>query len=130
MLTINKLVCFTRTSVQAPQNQLSMTHAVIDLDTEKPEWINLLQSNYKVTSWPAYFLSSELTDLEHLISIQPKPQASLEERIKKLITMSDIVLFMKGEPANPQCGFSKRLIAILEKHVSRTDYKTFDILTD
>lgn len=44
--------------------------------------------------------------------------------------MGDIVLFMKGEPANPQCGFSKRLIAILEKHVSRTDYKTFDILSD
>lgn len=37
---------------------------------------------------------------------------------------------MKGEPANPQCGFSRRMIALLEKHISRGDYATFDIFQD
>lgn len=37
---------------------------------------------------------------------------------------------MKGEPANPQCGFSKKMIALMEKHIDRQAYKTFDIYSD
>lgn len=42
---------------------------------------------------------------------------SLEQRLKKLINREKIMLFMKGEPAAPQCGFSKRIVAILDKYV-------------
>jgi monothiol glutaredoxin len=36
------------------------------------------------------------------------------ERIEKLIADNPVVLFMKGTPQFPQCGFSGRVIQILE----------------
>lgn len=38
---------------------------------------------------------------------------STEQRIKEIIAGSDIVLFMKGIPAAPQCGFSGAVVQIL-----------------
>jgi monothiol glutaredoxin len=37
----------------------------------------------------------------------------LKARIDKLLTDNKIVLFMKGTPSFPQCGFSARAVAIL-----------------
>jgi monothiol glutaredoxin len=36
-----------------------------------------------------------------------------EQRIKDIIAGNDIVLFMKGVPAAPQCGFSGTVVQIL-----------------
>jgi len=36
-----------------------------------------------------------------------------EQRIKGIIAGSDVVLFMKGVPAAPQCGFSGTVVQIL-----------------
>jgi monothiol glutaredoxin len=36
-----------------------------------------------------------------------------ERRIKDIIAGSDVVLFMKGVPAAPQCGFSGAVVQIL-----------------
>ena len=38
---------------------------------------------------------------------------STEERIKKQISDNSILLFMKGSPDKPQCGFSQRANQIL-----------------
>ncbi|TAD76014.1 MAG: monothiol glutaredoxin, Grx4 family, partial [Sphingomonadales bacterium] len=35
-------------------------------------------------------------------------------RISDLVTSNDVVLFMKGTPLFPQCGFSSRAVAILD----------------
>ena len=35
---------------------------------------------------------------------------STEERIKKQISENSILLFMKGSPDKPQCGFSQRAL--------------------
>lgn len=53
---------------------------------------------------------------------------SLEERLKKLINQAPCMLFMKGNPANPRCGFSRTIVSILDNY--KTDYKSFDILQD
>ena len=37
------------------------------------------------------------------------------ENIKEIIDKDKVVLFMKGTRELPQCGFSKRVITILEK---------------
>jgi monothiol glutaredoxin len=37
-----------------------------------------------------------------------------QERIRQTVTSSPVVLFMKGSPAFPQCGFSARAIQILK----------------
>jgi len=43
-------------------------------------------------------------------------QETLETRLKKLIKQKDVMLFMKGVPESPECGFSKKLVAILKKY--------------
>jgi Grx4 family monothiol glutaredoxin len=40
------------------------------------------------------------------------------------------MLFMKGSPDAPQCGFSARIVKLIEKWRGRSEYGTFDILTD
>lgn len=52
----------------------------------------------------------------------------LKEQIESIINSADIVLFMKGTPAFPQCGFSANVIGILNS--MNVAYKTFDILAD
>ena len=39
------------------------------------------------------------------------------------------MLFMKGDPGAPRCGFSKTTIGILTEYTD-VKYSTFDILTD
>lgn len=52
----------------------------------------------------------------------------LKERLKKLTTAANIMLFMKGTPSAPQCGFSRQMVAILREHQVRFGF--FDILKD
>ena len=54
---------------------------------------------------------------------------TLEEKLHSLINKASIMLFMKGEPDVPRCGFSKQMIQIFrEQNVTKFEY--FDILTD
>ncbi len=39
---------------------------------------------------------------------------SVKERIEKILNENKVVLFMKGTPSFPQCGFSARAVAILQ----------------
>jgi monothiol glutaredoxin len=50
-------------------------------------------------------------------------------RIEDIVASSRVVLFMKGTPEQPQCGFSARSIGILNGLVG-DDYNTFDVLAD
>lgn len=49
-------------------------------------------------------------------------------RIADLVAADDVVLFMKGTPLFPQCGFSSRAIAILD-HLG-VGYASVDVLQD
>ena len=39
---------------------------------------------------------------------------SIQDFIKNEVTSNDIVLFMKGTPQFPQCGFSGQVVQILD----------------
>lgn len=54
--------------------------------------------------------------------------ADPQTRIGEIVNTNDVVLFMKGTPLFPQCGFSSRAIAILD-HLGVT-YETVDVLQD
>jgi monothiol glutaredoxin len=49
-------------------------------------------------------------------------------RIGEIVQGNDVVLFMKGTPLFPQCGFSSKAIAILD-HLG-VPYETVDVLQD
>jgi monothiol glutaredoxin len=49
-------------------------------------------------------------------------------RIADLVQTNEIVLFMKGTPLFPQCGFSSRAVAILDR--LGASYESVDVLQD
>ena len=49
-------------------------------------------------------------------------------RIAGIVSSNDVVLFMKGTPLFPQCGFSSKAISILD-HLGVT-YESVDVLQD
>jgi monothiol glutaredoxin len=49
-------------------------------------------------------------------------------RIGDIVNANDVVLFMKGTPLFPQCGFSSRAVAILD-HLG-VAYESVDVLQD
>ena len=52
----------------------------------------------------------------------------LNARLKKIINLSPVMLFMKGDPAAPKCGFSRQTVEMFSNLNAK--YGTFDILTD
>jgi len=57
-----------------------------------------------------------------------KPKEPLEQRLKKLVNSSKCILFMKGDPVAPRCGFSRQTVELLNS--LNAEYATFDILGD
>ncbi|MGV3458303.1 Grx4 family monothiol glutaredoxin [Sphingomonas sp.] len=49
-------------------------------------------------------------------------------RIQTLVDSNDVLLFMKGTPLFPQCGFSNRAVSILS-HLG-VEFESVDVLQD
>jgi monothiol glutaredoxin len=56
------------------------------------------------------------------------PEQQISAAIKEAIAENDILLFMKGTPEAPRCGFSARTVAALE--ALGTPFAAVDILPD
>ncbi len=54
--------------------------------------------------------------------------ADTSERISIIVGDSDVVLFMKGTPLFPQCGFSSKAVAILDH--CQVAFESVDVLQD
>ena len=53
---------------------------------------------------------------------------NINQRIETLVSTNDIVLFMKGTPMFPQCGFSSTAVSILER--LGVEFEGVDVLAD
>jgi len=53
---------------------------------------------------------------------------ALRERLESIVRSDRVVLFMKGTPDAPQCGFSAQVVSILGRLLP--SYGTFDVLSD
>jgi monothiol glutaredoxin len=53
---------------------------------------------------------------------------STSARIKDIISSGDVILFMKGVPAAPQCGFSASVVQILSQ--LGVPFASVDVLQD
>ena len=58
----------------------------------------------------------------------PPPPSSIEERLKALINRAQVMVFIKGTPDAPKCGFSRTIVSILREH--GIGFSSFDILSD
>ena len=54
--------------------------------------------------------------------------SAIEQFIDNEVKTHDVVLFMKGTPDFPQCGFSGKVVQILD--YIGVDYKTHNVLAD
>lgn len=59
---------------------------------------------------------------------QGEGEESLDARLKKLVSAAPVMLFMKGTPSAPQCGFSRTLVGLLREESVK--YGFFNILAD
>ncbi len=50
------------------------------------------------------------------------------DKIKKMVTENDVVLYMKGNPTFPQCGFSSTVVQILD--YIGAEYASVNVLDD
>lgn len=64
----------------------------------------------------------------NLQSSSNSPATSLQDRLRQLVNRSDVMVFMKGLPSAPKCGFSRQLIELLDG--AGVPYDAFDILQD
>ncbi|CDF88493.1 probable Monothiol glutaredoxin-4 [Zygosaccharomyces bailii] len=55
-------------------------------------------------------------------------EEELNSRLTKLTQAAPVMLFMKGSPSEPKCGFSRQMVGILREHQVRFGF--FDILKD
>jgi hypothetical protein len=59
---------------------------------------------------------------------EAETQEELNARLLQLMNKDKIMLFMKGSPDHPQCGFSRQIVALLKKE--GVEFDSFDILKD
>lgn len=53
---------------------------------------------------------------------------TVDDRISQLVSDNQVVLFMKGTPLFPQCGFSANAVGMLDQ--LGVDYASVDVLQD
>jgi monothiol glutaredoxin len=53
-------------------------------------------------------------------------EPSLKDKVEELIADNRVLLFMKGTPEQPRCGFSMRVVNVLESY--GVEYAALDVL--
>ena len=89
----------------------------------------------KGSQWGALFkeLSHPGLNVPFLVSklgeLSAAATTPLETRLRALVSQSPIMLFIKGSPERPVCGFSRQIVDLLAK-AGVKEYGHFDILQD
>ena len=59
---------------------------------------------------------------------KPGLDDALKVRLQQLVDSDPVILFLKGTPEEPRCGFSRKVVDILRKE--QVKFGSFDILSD
>lgn len=57
---------------------------------------------------------------------QSLDQSEVDEIVESAIAENEVVLFMKGSPLMPQCGYSRRAIELIGRY--RSEFEAVDVL--
>jgi Grx4 family monothiol glutaredoxin len=66
----------------------------------------------------------ELTDAD----MASDGQEAMEDKLRRLVNTAPVMLFMKGSPDVPRCGFSRSMVQLLQDE--GIEFSSFDILED
>ncbi len=77
---------------------------------------------FRIASRSAAISGNGRAVVEHDVHSSPS------ERIERMVSSSDLFLFIKGSPESPQCGFSANVVRIIDG--LGVPYRTFDVLSD
>lgn len=75
----------------------------------------LLRNSFIIPSASRIWFSAESTSSE-------------KKNIEELVKANKVVLFMKGDPEQPRCGFSNAVVQIMRMHGVK--YDSYDVLQD
>jgi thioredoxin-like negative regulator of GroEL len=93
-----------------------------------PSLTNALQKHTSTSTLPPALETTTPATAPAATAPEASTEDDLNERLAKLVKAAPVMLFMKGTPSAPQCGFSRTLVGILrEKNVR---YGFFNILAD
>jgi Grx4 family monothiol glutaredoxin len=121
--------------------RLNVPFQVVDVEEESGKAV---AKKYSVSRIPSILFINNTTESEErsrLTGYDPqefskafspgtlKCPSSLEDRMKTLINSSKLMIFIKGTPEAPKCGFTVQLITLLKQN-NVNDYGSFDILSD
>ncbi|CAI5723374.1 unnamed protein product [Peronospora destructor] len=96
---------------------------------DKLEGANVAELAKRVDVLSKKVAKNSVTNSNATADKTPKPlEEGLEYRLKKLINASSVMLFMKGNPTEPKCGFSRQIVTLLNDE--KIQFGTFDILND
>lgn len=148
LTTMGHCVAFIKGSPEAPR--CKFTRALMEMFTKHNvqfSYFDILadpevrEGLKEYANWPTYpqvwmegellgglDIMKELEENNELTTSLPC-KLPLNARLKNIINSSPVMLFMKGDPGAPRCGFSKTTIGILTEYTD-VKYSTFDILTD
>jgi len=77
----------------------------------------------------AHYNTVAITDKGPGATITPKVQKpDLNTRLRKLVSAAPVMLFMKGKPEAPQCGFSRKMVDLLNS--TGAQFGSFNIFED
>ncbi|KAJ8902296.1 hypothetical protein NDN08_006703 [Rhodosorus marinus] len=120
---------------------------ILDKEDIEFEHVNVLADNdireglKKHSNWPTYpqlysngnlvggvDIVRELHETNKLRGELGLTEVNQDDQLRKLINREKVMLFMKGNPQAPQCGFSSRIVNLLDENGIK--YGSFDILSD
>lgn len=127
---------FSRTIIQI-LDSYNVSYKTFDILSDE----DVRQGLKEFSNWPTYpqlYVNGELIggldivkemhESGELKNALPEKGESLDERLKSLINKAPCMIFMKGSPDTPRCGFSRQLMEIMKE--TKVPFDTFDILTD
>jgi len=72
--------------------------------------------------------TAEPISIQNNVAAKTEKKGTMEDRLKQLVNRHKVMIFMKGNPETPRCGFSRTLISMMQE--TGVPYDTFDILED
>lgn len=128
--------------------ELAKVHTHTTFVKLEAEAVPEVSEKYEISSVPTFLFfkggekvdrldgahAPELTKKVQRLAVAGSPDGAdgstpdLNQRLKKLINAAPCMLFMKGSPQEPRCGFSRQIVALLKEH--SIQFSSFDILSD